>query len=131
MTYDQKMYYLGWVRKEQYDSTQCRANALQTDLWVTQDALRESRNLVRKLSSDFICPIVNAQRSVKGTTVGTWEEHHTMYTVHYLCIPEVRLRCNDTDYMRVPNEQVLREVIMDAWAYEFRKILPDILRGIK
>ena len=125
------MHYLGWVRKEQYDSTRAYLSTLQMDLWVTQDKLRASRSYVRKLSRDLIRPIVSAQRNVKGASVGTWEEHHTMYTVHYLRIPEVRLCCNDADYMRVPDEPGLREIIMDAWAYEFRKMLPDLLRGIK
>lgn len=126
------MNYLGWVRKEQYNEQQVRFSAMKMDLWVTQDALREYRgDYVRKLSRDFILPIVSAQRNVKGASVSTWEDYPTMSTMHYLRIPEVLLCCKASDYPRVPDEQGLREVIMDAWAYEFRKILPDLLRGIK
>lgn len=125
------MHYLGWVRKEQYNEQQVRFSAMKMDLWVTQDALRESRGYVRKLSRDFIRPIVSAHRNVKGASVSTREDYPTMYTVHYLRIPEVLLCCNDGDYLRVPDEPGLREVIMDVWAYEFRKMLPDLLRGIK
>lgn len=123
---------LGLARKSEVTRLNSRVDSLvgtQYENGVLRRCIRELRKELRTALAPHIAPAVRAH-TAKGEVGAYYTE--AMRTVHHLHLPAVDLRCVEGHWlMRCTDSEELQRMVMEAWADEFQRALPDIMGNLK
>lgn len=123
----------GWVRMERlYSERACDT----TKLYEAYDREQMLRRCLQELRAELrnaVRPTASLlTKSLRSSTVQSLEDYTKMHRVYRLRVPEYTLVCDDNNwFVKFGDSNELKMALVDVWCEEFRRIVPELLKGIR
>lgn len=122
----------GWVRMERLYSERACYNTKLYEAYDREQMLRRCLQELRAELRNAVRPTASLlTKSLHRSTVQSLEDYTKVHRVCRLRVPEYTLVCDDNLFVKFGDSYELRMALVDVWCEEFRRIVPELLKGIR